>query len=140
MIAANLFADLSARGVKLSLVENSRLQFKAPAGALTDDLRAAMLRHRDELAQFIFEIEERAALMHEREEMNAEELAASFEAARAFVQFGTARADGAAYLRELLESNRQWQALNDSHIERTGVPLEILSIGRAGDEQVGVSG
>jgi hypothetical protein len=135
MLAANLYADLRARGVRLSLDEGSRLRFKAPAGALTEDLRAAMVRHRDGLAQFIFEIKEMAALMCEREEMDADELAASFEAARSFVLFGLAGSDGQAYLRDLLENNRQWQALNASHVERTGVPLEILSLGRVHDER-----
>lgn len=111
MTFANLYSDLISRGVSLSLNEQMRLRIEAPFGALTPALRDALYRHRDELAQFIFELEERAALMFGGEDLTREELQKTRERARDFIPFGRANCDGFLYLKELAESNPDVQEM-----------------------------
>jgi hypothetical protein len=106
MIAPSLYADLLARGVKVSIaptpkdspdVPGLRLRFQAPDGALCPSLREAIARHRDELLAYVFNLEERAAVLeydggHTRED--AERIAR-----------GGANADGLLYLRDLAENH-----------------------------------
>lgn len=96
MIAPSLYAYLQTRGVRLSLAMGSRLQVHAPAGAITVYMQSFVARHSAELAQFIFELEERAAILefeqgHTRAE--AERLA------RLCVWGGTASPDGQLWLK-----------------------------------------
>jgi hypothetical protein len=112
MIVPSLYADLRSRGVALSIAETPkagesnglsvtlpplRLRVQAPDRALDGGLCAAIRRHRDELLQFVFELEERAAILeyeqgHSREQ--AEELA------RGCVIGGHASPDGRLWLQE----------------------------------------
>ena len=48
MIAEAILRQLAERNVELQL-EGDRLRFRAPAGALTDDLRASIADHRAEI-------------------------------------------------------------------------------------------
>ncbi|HZH33002.1 MAG TPA: hypothetical protein VEY11_19700 [Pyrinomonadaceae bacterium] len=96
MIAPSLYAYLRTRGVRLSLATGSRLQVHAPAGAITEHMRGFIREHAAELAQFIFELEERAAVFefeqgHPRAE--AERLA------RLNVLGGTAAPDGQLWMK-----------------------------------------
>ncbi|HEY0003764.1 MAG TPA: hypothetical protein VGB17_03050 [Pyrinomonadaceae bacterium] len=125
MIAANLYADLEGRGVRLFL-DAQGLRFKAPKGALNETLKEAMRRHRDELVQFVFDLEERAALMYEREDLTEEEKARTREQARRSIT--TATADGALWLREYAEHHPMMVALNQAFAPVGGV--EIVSIER----------
>jgi hypothetical protein len=102
----SLFADLLSRGVHLSIAptpkaEDSpelpglRLRVQAPDGALCPSLREAIQRHRAALLAYVFDLEERAAVLeydggYEREE--AERIAR-----------GGATPDGRLYLRDLAE-------------------------------------
>lgn len=52
MMAADLFADLSRRGVVLEL-SAGRLRYRAPQGALTTELREAMKAHKDALLSLL---------------------------------------------------------------------------------------
>lgn len=102
MIAPSLYAYLRARGVSLSLAAGSCLQMHAPAGAVTQHLRAFIKTHAAELAQFIFELEERAAVFefeqgHTRAE--AERLA------RLSVIGGTAEPDGQLWMKAYAASH-----------------------------------
>jgi hypothetical protein len=106
MIAPSLYADLLARGVRVSIaptpkdspdVPPLRLRIQAPDGALPPLIREAITRHRDELLEYVFNVEERAAVLeyeagHTREE--AERIAR-----------GGANADGRLYLRDLAENH-----------------------------------
>jgi hypothetical protein len=96
MIAPSLYAYLQTRGVRLSLAANSGLRVHALEGAIIVYMRSFVERHRAELAQFIFELEERAAVLefeqgHTRAE--AERLA------RLCVWGGTATPDGQLWLK-----------------------------------------
>lgn len=96
MIAPSLYAYLQTRGVRLSLGTGSRLQVHAPVGAITVYMQSFVEQHRAELAQFIFELEERAAILefeqgHSRAE--AERLA------RLCVWGGTASPDGQLWMK-----------------------------------------
>jgi hypothetical protein len=106
MIAPSLYADLLARGVRVSIaptpkdspdVPPLRLRIQAPDGTLPPSIREAITRHRDELLEYVFDLEERAAVLeyetgHTREE--AERIAR-----------GGANADGRLYLRDLAENH-----------------------------------
>ncbi|HEY0100850.1 MAG TPA: hypothetical protein VGB76_18025 [Pyrinomonadaceae bacterium] len=63
MIAPSLYAYLRMRGVRLSLATGSRLQVHAPVGAITVYMQSFINQHAAELAQFIFELEECAAIL-----------------------------------------------------------------------------
>lgn len=96
MIAPSLYAYLRMRGVRLSLATGSRLQVHAPAGAITVYMQGFITQHAPELAQFICELEERAAILefeqgHTRAE--AERLA------RLCVWGGTAAPDGQLWMK-----------------------------------------
>ena len=102
MIAPSLYAYLRTRGVCLSLATGSRLQMHAPAGAVTQYMRDFIREHAAEMAQFIFELEERAAILefdqgHTRAE--AERLA------RLCVLGGTAAPDGQLWMKAYAASH-----------------------------------
>lgn len=109
MTAASLYAELTLRGARLSIAPTPaggelpplRLRVRAPGGALTPGLKAAIERRRDELLAFVFELEERAAIHLERDDASAEEWREADRFARAFVRGGGATPDAA--LRELAE-------------------------------------
>jgi hypothetical protein len=131
MLAANLYADLISRGVALGISDDGRsLTFKAAKGILTDTLRRAMQRHRDELLEFVLNIEERAAMLSEIENPTPAQLAETRQRALQLVRFGTATPDGQLYLRDLVEHDSTFQSLNRMHAERFGCPVEIVSIER----------
>jgi hypothetical protein len=109
MIAPNLYAHLRARGVKLSIARTPnktdspllpplRLHIRAPEGALTDSLRAAITDHRDDLTQFVYELEEVAAILQVMQGNRIEE---SERLARGCVRGGLATPDGEVWLTEL---------------------------------------
>ena len=62
MTAVEIVAEAEARGVLFTLGEGFALNYDAPAGAMTSELRAALVAHRADVVQFIFEREERAAI------------------------------------------------------------------------------
>lgn len=108
MIAAALHAELAARGMRLSVAPTPRegelpplrLKVQAPDGALTPALESALRRHRDELLEFVFSLEERAAVLefccgHSRKDADA--------LARSCVPGGSAGRDGQLWLRDLAE-------------------------------------
>jgi hypothetical protein len=102
MIAPSLYAYLRTRGVRLSLATGSRLQVHAPAGAVTEHMQSFIRAHAAELAQFIYELEERAAVFkfeqgHTRAE--AERLA------RLCVLGGTAAPDGQLWMKAYATSH-----------------------------------
>jgi hypothetical protein len=102
MIAPSLYAYLRTRGVRLSLATGSRLRVHAPEGALTEHMRRFITAHAAELAQFILELEERAAVFefdqgHTRAE--AERLA------RLSVLGGTAAPDGQLWMKQYAASH-----------------------------------
>lgn len=126
MITANLYADLTSRGVALGISDDGlHLTFKAPKGALSDALKRAMQRHRDELLDYVFSLEERAALMSDGSD--APELR---ERALLLTPFGTATPDGLLYLRDLLAHDSTLESLNRIHTARFGCPFEIVSVER----------
>jgi hypothetical protein len=109
MIAPNLYAHLRARGVRLSIAKTPngkesidlpelRLHIRAPEGALSESLRASIQDHRDELVQFVFELEESAAILQVMQGNRIEE---SERLARECVRGGTATPDGELWLTEL---------------------------------------
>ena len=107
MIAPSLYADLRSRGVRLSIAETPEppepmkplsLRVEAPTGALTEPLLAAIRRHKPELLQFVFELEERAAILEYWQD-NPREVAE--ELARSCVHGGHASPDGELWLRDL---------------------------------------
>jgi hypothetical protein len=133
MIAPNLYADLAARGVKLSIAKTpkrdeslelppARLRIRAPEGALTDSLRAAIAEHKGELLQFVFELEESAAILQVMQGNRIEE---SERLARECVRGGTATADGQLWLREYAQ--RELDRLGVTHVFGG---LEIISVER----------
>ncbi|MDQ1592970.1 MAG: hypothetical protein QOG71_3597 [Pyrinomonadaceae bacterium] len=82
--------------MSFTLASGSRLQMHAPAGAVTEHMRNFVREHAAELAQFIYELEERAAVFefeqgHTRAE--AERLA------RMCVLGGTAEPDGQLWMK-----------------------------------------
>jgi hypothetical protein len=108
MIAPSLYADLCLRGVRLSVAETPkddelsplRLRVQAPEGALTPALTEALKRHRDALLEYVFDLEERAAIL-QYEQGNTREDAELF--ARACVVGGSAGPDGRLWLRDCAE-------------------------------------
>jgi hypothetical protein len=109
MIAPNLYAHLRARGVKISVARTPnktdspelpplRLHIRAPEGALSESLRAAITDHRDDLVQFVYELEETAAILQVMQGNRIEE---SERMARECVRGGTATPDGEVWLTEL---------------------------------------
>jgi hypothetical protein len=122
MIAPNLYAHLRARGVKLSIARTPnkaespdlpelRLHIRAPEGALTESLRAAITDHRDDLTQFVYELEETAAILQVMQGNHIEE---SERMARECVRGGTATPDGELWLVEL--ATREIQLLGIASI------------------------
>jgi hypothetical protein len=102
MIAPSLYAYLRTRGVRLSLATGSRLQMHAPAGAVTEHMREFIREHAAELAQFIYELEERAAILefdHGHTRAEAERLA------RVSVLGGTAAPDGQLWMKAYAASH-----------------------------------
>lgn len=117
MNAASLLAELTARGVLLSVAPTPRggdcpplrLRVLAPDGALTPALSEAMKQHRDGLLALVFELEERAAIHLERTAPGTKggATAAEWEAAERFAR-SCVRGAGALpdeALRELAESH-----------------------------------
>jgi hypothetical protein len=74
-----------------------RLHIRAPEGALNESLRAAISDHRDELVEFVFELEETAAILQVMQGNRIEE---AQKLAHVCVQGGTASPDGQLWLRE----------------------------------------
>jgi hypothetical protein len=108
MIAPSLYAYLQTRGVQLSLAADSQLSVQALEGAITEHMRRFVEAHAAELAQFVFELEERAAILefeqgHTRAE--AERLA------RLCVWGGTATPDGQLWLQAYAASHPRVQAV-----------------------------
>ena len=97
MIAPSLYAYLRSRGAPLSLAGGRRLRVLSPAGALCAELRRYVRAHADELAQFVYELEERAAVLEHEQGLTKAE---AEERARSLVAGGAARADGQLWLRE----------------------------------------
>jgi TubC N-terminal docking domain len=109
MTATSLFAELTARGVRLSIAPTPeagglpplRLRVRAPEGALTPGLKEAIERHRADLLGFVFELEERAAIHLERDGASAAEWEGAEGFARMCVRGAGASPD--ACLRDLAE-------------------------------------
>lgn len=105
MIAPSLYADLTALGVRLSVAPTPsagelpplRLRVQAPAGALTPALKEALARHRDDLLDFVFELEERAAIHLERGNATAAEREGAAAFARSCVRGGGALPERSLY-------------------------------------------
>lgn len=108
MIAPSLYADLRARGVELSIARTPakseaaelpplRLKVRAPEGALNETMRRAIALYRDDLLQFVFELEEAAAVLVS---MYGARLEEAPELARDRVLCGRATPDGQLWLRE----------------------------------------
>ncbi len=129
MIAPSLFADLRSRGVRLSTApgDGLKLRVQAPRGALTEPLRSGIARHRDELTQFVFELEERAALF-EFEQGETRERAE--ELAPLCVVGGSAGPDGALWLRDLAEHHPTVQRARAALMYATRGAVEIVSVER----------
>jgi hypothetical protein len=108
VIEASLYAELVARGVRLSVAPTPRdgelpplrLKVQAPDGALTPALDDALRRHRDGLLDFVFSLEERAALLEFGCGYSRADAAAH---ARSCVPGGSAGRDGRVWLRDLSE-------------------------------------
>ena len=63
MTAQELLTELERAGVMLTPgADCGRLRVNAPAGALTQERRRALVEHKAELLELVFEREERAAL------------------------------------------------------------------------------
>jgi hypothetical protein len=119
MIVFSLYADLVARGVKLSVAATPdltaspelpplQLRIRAPEGALTTALRALIAECRDDLLQFVFELEEATAFLAVMQGNRIEE---SERLARGCVRGGMATPDGKLYLRYLAEHDAGVRAL-----------------------------
>lgn len=138
MIVPSLYADLTARGVRLSIAPTPksdespelpplRLRIRAPVGALNDTLRAAIAAHRDELLQFVFELEEAAAILIVMQGNRIEE---SEQLARGCVRGGAATSDGELWLRDYVALSPEVAALQRIHRQRFGCDAEIVSVQR----------
>jgi hypothetical protein len=107
MIAPNLYADLIKRGALVTVAETPksgelpplRVRVRAPQ-PLPESLALAVIEHKAELLQFVFELEEAAAMLEFMQENSREE---SDRMALSCVRGGTATGDGAAYLRAYAE-------------------------------------
>lgn len=90
--AASLYNELAGRGVRLTIAPTPaggelpplRLRVQAPPGALTPGLKEALERRRADLLDFVFELEERAAIHLERK--RSETTAAEWEGALNFAR------------------------------------------------------
>ena len=70
--AEQIVAECEARGVRLTLGERAgTLEFDAPAGAMSAELRDALAAHKGAIVDALFEREERAALQGAPEWMDA---------------------------------------------------------------------
>jgi hypothetical protein len=131
MTAPSLHAELTARGVRLSIAPTPkdgdcpplRLRVQAPTGALTPALKEAIERHRPDMLDFVFELAERAAIHLERGDASAEEWEAADRFARTCVRGAGANAD--ACLRDLAEHHPAVKAA-----ARAFGPLEIVGVWR----------
>ena len=102
MIVPSLFAYLRWCGVEL-VAETptdapTRLRVRSPV-PLVPVLKEMIAAHRDDLLQFVVELEERAGVIEADEGCSPDE---AMEAARKVVTGGTASPDGKAWLRELI--------------------------------------
>lgn len=103
MTAPSLCAELTARGVRLSIAPTPkdgellplRLRVQALPGALTPALKGAIERHRPDLLEFVFELAERAAIHLERGDASAEEWEGAERFARVYVRGAGATPDAA---------------------------------------------
>jgi hypothetical protein len=114
MIAPSLFAFLRSIGVELSADgtpkdapagEPTRLRLRSPV-VLSDELKDVLAAHRDELLQFVVELEERAAIIEADQGCAGDE---AFELARRVVLGGTAGPDGRAWLRDVVARTPLYQ-------------------------------
>ncbi len=129
MIAPSLHAELTRRGVTLKTTPDGRaLKVIAPAGALDDATRSTMREARDELTQFVYELEECAAVL-EFEQGN--DPARARELARDCVRGARATPDGELWLAAYARNHPDFQAVSKFFAGR-GHPLEIISAKRAG--------
>jgi len=62
MTPEQIVAEAEGRGVLFTLGPDFALQYDAPPGALTPELRAKLAEHKPAVVQFVFEREERAAI------------------------------------------------------------------------------
>lgn len=60
--AAQIVTEAEARGVVFTVGAGFTLQYDAPRGALSPELRGLLVEHKAEVVQLLFEREERAAL------------------------------------------------------------------------------
>jgi hypothetical protein len=60
--AEQIIMECEVRGVVLTLGSSFALQYDAPPGAFTADLRDRLTAHKPDVAQLLFEREERAAV------------------------------------------------------------------------------
>jgi len=118
MIAANLYADLTSRGVLLAIERGNKLRVRSPE-PLSESLALAIVDHKADLLQFLFELEECAAIL-EYEQGNDKETAERL--ARECVRFGTATPDGELWMRE--RAQREFDRLGLSKF------LQIVSVER----------
>jgi hypothetical protein len=139
MIAWSLYADLVQRGVRLSIAPTPKqeaapqlpalsLRVQAPPGALNEHLRAALAEYRADLLQFVFELEERAAIL-EYEQGQTRPVAE--ELARGCVRGGHAGPDGELWLRAYAETHPDVRHLLGELAKRGGG--EIVSVTRVTD-------
>lgn len=134
MTAPSLYAALASRGVRLSIaptpkegeLHSPRLRVQAPEGALTPGLKAAIERHRADLVDFVFELEERAAIHLERprEDVSAAEWERAVTFVRSFVRGG-----GATPERALMEMAEHHPTVKFAAQVFGG--LEVVSVRRA---------
>lgn len=138
MIAPSLYADLVSRGVELSIAKTPdikdspeipplRLHIRAPEGALDEAMRAAIHRHRDELLQFVFELEEAAAIL---QIMQGNRIEDAQRLAREYVIGGNASPDGRLWLTDYAEHHPKVLAAQDACRKVFNCELEIMDVGR----------
>lgn len=140
MIVPSLYADLCARGVRLSVAETPnggelpplRLHVQAPKGALNESLHRALVRHRDELLALVFELEETEAVLteHAGYDPETERREALRQAARECVRGGTATPDGELWLRSYAMNHPSVQTMLKSYYNYFGEHLDVFEIRR----------
>jgi hypothetical protein len=69
--AAMIIAEAEARGVVFTVGDGFTLQYDAPRGALSPELRRLLVEHKPDVMQLLFEREERAALQNAPEWQDA---------------------------------------------------------------------